>query len=96
MEQPGDASAATSEARASWLGVCGFVLAVLGLVGILPVVGSVLGLVLGRVALRQAATRPLRGGRGLALAAFVLGLATLVVITVVAATYALVLAFGPS
>lgn len=96
MEQPGDASAATSEARASWLGVCGFGLAVLGLVGILPVVGSVLGLVLGRVALRQAVTRPLRGGRGLALAAFVLSLATLVVITVVAATYALALAFGPS
>ena len=82
--------------RRSWVGVWAFVLSLLGMIGLLPIIGSVLGVVLGRVAIRQASTRAVRGGRGLAMAAFVISLATLALITVSAATYALVLAFGPA
>lgn len=82
-------------ARPSWIGIWAFVLALLGL-GPLPVIGSVLGMVLGRVAIRRSSTGAVRGGRGLALAAFVIGLATLALITLTAAAYALVLAFGPA
>lgn len=75
------------------LGIWAFVLAIVGLLGILPVVGSVLGLVLGRVAVRQSDTRPLRGGRGLAVAAVVVSLVTLVVLALAVAAYALVVAY---
>ncbi|TEX51785.1 MAG: hypothetical protein B7C55_03745 [Actinomycetales bacterium mxb001] len=91
-----EAAAPESEApRPSWIGIWAFVLALLGL-GPLLVLGSVLGMVLGRVAIRRSAIGPVRGGRGLATAAFVIGLATLALITLSAATYALVLAFGPA
>ncbi len=84
----GEGSAAPSS-----LGIWAFVLAVLGLIGLLPIVGSVLGFVLGRVALRQGESRALRGGRGLALAAVIMALVTLVVIAIGIAAYALVVAF---
>jgi len=80
----------------SSIGIWAFVLSVLGLVGILPVIGSVLGLVLGWVALRRTPASAVRGGRGLAMAAVIIGLLTLVLVMVAAATYALVLAFGPA
>jgi hypothetical protein len=69
------------------------VLSLLGLIGILPIIGSVLGFVLGRVAVRQADTRSLIGGRGLALAAATISVITLVVIALGVATYALVVAY---
>lgn len=75
------------------LGIWAFVLAVLGVIGILPIVGSVLGLVLGRVALRQARTRSLTGGRGLAIAAVAISVVTLVLIAFAVAAYALAVAF---
>ena len=80
-------------APSSNLGIWAFVLACLGLVGLLPVIGSVLGFLLGRVAVRQAESRPLRGGRGLAVAALVVSLVTLIVLARVIAGYALVVAF---
>ena len=80
----------------SSIGIWAFVLSVLGLVGLLPVIGSILGLVLGWVALRRTPASSVRGGRGLATAAVIIGLLTLVLVTVAAATYALVLAFGPA
>jgi hypothetical protein len=77
----------------SSVGIWAFVLAVLGTVGLLPIVGSVLGLVLGRVAVRQADSRLVRGGRGLAVAAVVISVVTLAVAALAVATYALVVGF---
>jgi putative exporter of polyketide antibiotics len=78
--------------RPSNLGIWSFVLAILGL-GLLPIVGSVVGFILGRVAIRQADTRRLRGGRGLAIAAVTISVITLVVIALSIAAYALVVAY---
>ena len=78
--------------RPSNLGIWSFVLAILGL-GLLPIVGSVVGFILGRVAIRQADTRRLRGGRGLAIAAVTISVSTLVVIALSIAAYALVVAY---
>ncbi len=97
-----DASATVAAAGAdegpgrSPIGIWAFVLSVLGLIGLLPVIGSVLGLVLGWVALRRTPASAVRGGRGLAMAAVIIGLLTLVLVMVAAATYSLVLAFGPA
>lgn len=88
-----DAPVVGGPARPSSLGIWAFVLAILGLIGLLPIVGSVLGFVLGRVALRQVGTRGLSGGRGLALAAVVIAVVTLVIIAIGIAAYALVVAF---
>lgn len=79
-------------ARPSNLGIWSFVLSILGLV-LLPIVGSVVGFILGRVAIRQADTRRLRGGRGLAIAAVTISVVTLVVIALSIAAYALVVAY---
>ena len=78
--------------RPGTLGIWAFVLAILGVI-VLPIVGSVLGFVLGRVAIRQAQFRRLRGGRGLALAAVIISVVTLVIYAVSIAAYALVVAF---
>lgn len=75
------------------LGIWAFVLAMLGIVGLLPIVGSVVGFILGRVAIRQADTRRLRGGRGLAIAAVTISVITLVVIALSIAAYALAIAY---
>lgn len=80
-------------ARPSALGIWAFVLAMLGVLGIVPIIGSVLGFVLGRVAIRQAETRRVRGGRGLALAAVIISVITLVVIALSVAAYALAVAY---
>jgi len=84
----------TAPTHPSWIGVWAFALSLLGAVGILPILGSVLGLTLGRVGIRRSAERPVRGGRGLSLAAFLLGLVTLVVIAVGCAAHALIVAFA--
>jgi len=65
----------------------------LGLIGILPIIGSVLGFVLGRVAVRRADTRGVIGGRGLAIAAVTISVIALVVIALGVAAYALVVAY---
>jgi hypothetical protein len=65
----------------------------LGLIGLLPIVGSVLGFVLGRVAVRKAASGPVRGGRGLAIAAVIISVLALVLIALTVAAYALAVAF---
>lgn len=78
--------------RPSNLGIWSFVLAILGL-GLLPIVGSVVGFILGRVAIRQADTRRLRGGRGLAIASVTISVITLVVIALSIAAYALAIAY---
>ena len=75
------------------LGIWAFVLAMLGLIGLLPIIGSVLGFVLGRVAVRQSDSRRLRGGRGLAIAAVTISVITLAVIVLSVAAYALVVAY---
>ena len=75
------------------LGIWAFVLAMLGVVGLLPIVGSVLGFVLGRVAVRQSDSRRLRGGRGLAVAAVTISIITLAVIALSVAAYALIVAY---
>lgn len=75
------------------LGIWAFVLAMLGVVGLLPIVGSVLGFVLGRVAVRQSDSRRLRGGRGLAVAAVTISIITLAVIVLSVAAYALIVAY---
>ena len=80
-------------AKPSSLGIWAFVLAILGLIGVLPIVGSVLGLVLGRVAVRRADARRLRGGRGLAFAAVTIAAITLVVVALAVAAYALAIAY---
>ena len=85
----GGAHAAPSR---SALGVWAFALALLGLV-LLPIVGSVLGFVLGRVAIRRADSGPVVGGRGLAIAAVVISVVTLVVIALAVAAYALSVAY---
>ena len=79
--------------RPGTLGIWAFVLAMLGLIGLLPIIGSVLGFVLGRVALRQAQVRRVRGGRGLALAAVIIAVVTLVIYALSIAAYALVVAY---
>lgn len=79
--------------RPGTLGIWAFVLAVVGVIGLLPIVGSVLGFVLGRVALRQSEQRRLRGGRGLALAAVIISVVTLVIYALSIAAYALVVAY---
>ena len=89
---PTEASSAPPESPGT-LGIWALVLALVGLLGIVPVVGSVLGLILGRVAVRQAGTRPMRGGRGLAVAAVVISIVTLVVLALAIAAYALVVAY---
>lgn len=86
--------ASTGPQRPSALGIWAFVLALLGAVGLLPVVGSVLGLVLGRVAVRQSLKRRVVGGRGLALSAVIVSVVTLTIIVVVTAGYALFIAYG--
>lgn len=82
--------------RPSWLGVWALVMSVLGLVGLLPILGSVLGIVLGRLAIRRSTERPVRGGRGIGVVAFVIGLVTLAVIVFACAAYSLIVAFGPA
>lgn len=95
----GDVAAAEAPARTEPqaspgnLGIWAFVLALLGLVGLLPIIGSVLGFVLGRVAVRQSDSRRLRGGRGLAIAAVTISVITLAVIVLSLAAYALVVAY---
>ncbi len=84
---------AADAGRPSALGIWAFVLAMLGLIGLLPIFGSVLGFILGRVAIRQADTRRLRGGRGLAIAAVTISVITLVVIALSIAAYALAVAY---
>jgi hypothetical protein len=68
------------------------VMAILGLT-LLPIVGSTLGFVLGRVAIRRAESRQVIGGRGLAIAAVVISIVTLVVIALAVAGYALSVAY---
>ena len=87
------AAGAHAAPRLSNLGIWAFVLAILGLIGLLPIVGSVLGFVLGRVAVRKAAVGPIRGGRGLALAAVIIAVVTLVLIALTVAAYALSVAY---
>ena len=79
--------------RPSNLGIWAFVLSLVGLLGLLPIIGSVLGFVLGRVAVRQSDSRRLRGGRGLAIAAVTISVITLAVIVLSVAAYALAVAF---
>lgn len=92
-EEASRGAGAHAAPRRGALGVWAFVLSLLGLIGLLPIIGSVLGFVLGRVAVRQADTRSLIGGRGLALAAATISVITLVVIALGVATYALVVAY---
>ncbi len=101
-ESVSDASAAAAASlppdssvlpRPSNLAVWAFVLALLGSVPLLPIIGSVLGFVLGRVAIRQADSRRVRGGRGLAIAAVTISVVTLVVIALAVAAYALAVAY---
>jgi putative exporter of polyketide antibiotics len=80
--------------RRSSLGVWAFALSLAGLV-ILPIIGSVSGFVLGRVAIRKCDAGPILGGRGLAVAAVVISLVSLVTIALAIAAYALVLAYLP-
>ena len=89
---PTPTSGAHAAPRRSSLGIWAFVLSLLGLT-LLPVVGSVLGFVLGRVAVRRSETQSLRGGRGLAVAAVTISVITLVVIALSIAAYALVVAY---
>ena len=89
-EEPAAEDPATSPGN---LGIWAFVLALLGLVGLLPIIGSVLGFVLGRVAVRQSDSRRLRGGRGLAVAAVTISIITLAVIVLSVAAYALIVAY---
>ena len=91
-----DSPVAEAPSRPSWIGIWALVCALLGLLGLLPIVGSVLGIVLGRVALRRSATGPVRGGRGLAVTAFAIGVVTLALIVLLVAAYALIVAFGPA
>ena len=96
-EAPADSTASSPPEspdlpRPSNLGIWALVLALLGLAP-LPIVGSVVGFILGRVAIRQADTRPLRGGRGLAIAAVTVSVVTLVIVALSIAAYALVVAY---
>ena len=93
VEANAPSAGAHAAPRRSALGIWAFVLAILGAIGLLPIVGSVLGLVLGRVAIRKAATGPVLGGRGLAIAAVVISLVALVLIALGIAAYALALAY---
>ena len=95
QESPEVQASPEAPPRPSSLGIWALVLALLGLC-LLPVIGSVLGFILGWVAMRRAEVRPVRGGRGLALAALLVGLIPLVLIALGCAAYALVLAFAPA
>jgi len=90
---PESAVPTAPETRPSNLGIWAFVLALLGLVGLLPIIGSVLGFILGRVAVRQSDSRRVRGGRGLAIAAVTISVITLAIIVLSVAAYALVVAY---
>jgi len=83
----------TEPGRRSWLGIWALALAILGL-GPIPLVGSVLGIVLGRLALRRVPASSVVGGRSVALIAFWLGTTVLAVIVIAVTTYSLVVAFA--
>ena len=55
------------------LAVVSFILGVLGLVGLLPLIGSLLAIVLGHLARRQVAADPDQDGDGLALTGLIIG-----------------------
>ncbi|MFM9134118.1 MAG: DUF4190 domain-containing protein, partial [bacterium] len=84
----------TSRRNAS--AIAALVFAILGLIGLLPLIGSVLAVILGRVGMREAARGldappgavATRGGRGMAIAAFIIGVLTLTVIAVATASLA--------
>lgn len=80
--------------KASSLGIWALVLAVLGLLGVLPIVGSVLGLVLGWVAVRRSSVRRVVGGRGLAATAVAISLITLIAVVTITVVYSLLVAYG--
>jgi hypothetical protein len=85
-------SGAHAAPRRSSLGVWALALSIAGLV-LLPIIGSVLGFVLGRVAIRRSYAGSIIGGRGLAVAAVVISLVTLVVIALAVAASALSVAY---
>ena len=78
--------------RRSTLGIWALAMALLGLT-FLPIIGSTLGFVLGRVAIRRADSRQVIGGRGLAIAAVAISIVTLVVVALAVAGYALSVAY---
>lgn len=80
--------------KASSVGIWALALAALGLIGLLPIIGSVLGLILGWVGVRRSATRRVLGGRGLALTAAVISVITLVAVVAITVVYALLIAYG--
>lgn len=82
-----------SATKRSWLGLWSVLLSVLGL-GVLPIIGSVLGIVLARLALRRGPGCRVIGGRPLAIVGFWLGTVTLAALVISVATYALVTAFA--
>jgi hypothetical protein len=88
---PASGGAHAAPSRSS-LGVWAFGLSIAGLV-LLPIIGSVLGFVLGRVAIRRSDAGPIIGGRGLAVAAVVISIVTLVVIALAVAASALSVAY---
>ena len=90
---PAAVTPAEPATRPGNLGIWAFVLALLGLVGLLPIIGSVLGFVLGRVAVRQSDSHRVRGGRGLAIAAVTISVITLAIIVLSVAAYALIVAY---
>ncbi|MEK9665269.1 MAG: hypothetical protein VW082_11695 [Candidatus Nanopelagicales bacterium] len=79
--------------KRSWLGLWSVLLSVLGL-AVLPIIGSVLGIVLARLALRRGPAYRVIGGRPLAIVGFWLGTVTLAALVISVATYALVTAFA--
>lgn len=94
VDAPVAVEAAAPLPKASSIGIWALVLSLLGLVGLLPVVGSVLGFVLGWVGVRRTATRRVIGGRGLAVTAVVISLITLLAIVASMIVYALLIAYG--
>jgi putative exporter of polyketide antibiotics len=89
VSSPAGSHAAPSR---STLGVWALVMALLGLT-FLPIVGSAVGFVLGRVAVRKADSSQVIGGRGLAVSAVVISIVTLAVIALAVAGYALAVAY---
>ena len=92
-DTPAEIADTPAKLRRSWLGLWSVALSVLGL-GVLPIFGSVLGIVLARLALRRGPGYRVIGGRPLAMVGFWLGTATLAVFAIAVATYALVTAFA--
>lgn len=80
-----------SNAPQNGMGTAGLVLALLGLVGCIPFIGSILGIVFGRIGMKNAAEGRANNG-GVAKAGFIIGIISLILWVVITIIYVVFIA----